>query len=103
MQFKIYELLIFIVSELHIVALVKFDVPLPASIQEGLKISVVVFICLTLCFSLTSDQYIISNFENYFQSFQVLVKFHLKNFRSWGDPKRHSMKAIPPPGCLKDS
>ena len=38
-----------------------------------------------------------------FQSFQVLVKFHLKNFRSWGDSKRHSVKAIPPPGCLKDS
>ena len=41
-------------NELHIVALecklllVKFDVPLPASIQEGLKVSVVVFLCLTL-------------------------------------------------------
>ena len=96
-------------NELHIVALecklllVKFDVPLPASIQEGLKVPVMVFICLTLRFSLTSDQYIISNFEDSFQSFQVLVKFHLKNFRGWGDSKRHSVKAIPPPGCLKDS
>ena len=70
-------------NELQIIALecklflVKFDVPLPASIQEGLKVSVVVFICLTLC--LTSNQYIISNFEDPFQSFQAFVKFYLKN------------------------
>ena len=44
-------------NELYIIALecklllVKFDVPLPTSIQEGLKVSVVVYICLTLCFS----------------------------------------------------
>ena len=54
-------------NELHIVALecklliVKFDAPLPASIQEGLKVFVVVSICLMVCFSLTSDLYIISN------------------------------------------
>ena len=66
-------------NELHIITLerklllVKFDVLLPASIQEGLKVSVVVFICLSLCFPLTSDQYIISNFEDSFQSFQILV------------------------------
>ena len=83
--------------------LVKFDVSLPASIQEGLKVSVEVFISLSLCFSLTSDQYIIINFEDSFQSFQVLVKFRLKNFRGWGDSKPHSVKAIPPPGSLKDS
>ena len=96
-------------NELHLIALecklllVKFDVPLPSPIQEGLKISVVDFICLSLCFSLTCDQYIVSNFEDSFQSFQILVKFHLKNLWGWGDSEGHSVPAIAPPACLKDS
>ena len=40
-----------------------------------------IFICLMLCFSLTSDQYIASYFEDSVQSSKVLVKFHLKNFQ----------------------
>ena len=40
-----------------------------------------IFICLMLCFSLTSDQYIVSYFEDSVQSSKVLVKFHLKNFQ----------------------
>ena len=82
-------------NELHLIALecklllVKFDVPLPSPIQERLKISVVDFIGLSLCFSLTCDQYILS--------FQILVKFHLKNLWGWGDSEGHSVPAIAPP------